>query len=59
MPSRKPIVQIVLNNSYHNKLKALAELDDRSISNMGNKIIERYIDDYEKIYGEIQIKKNN
>lgn len=54
MPSRKPIVQIVLNSKYYTKLKKLAEDEERSLSNQGQRIIEKYIDEYESKHGEIE-----
>lgn len=55
MPTRKPIIQIVLSETYTNKLRKLAEKEDKSNSKFGAKIIERYIDDYEKENGTIEI----
>lgn len=55
MPSKKPIVQIVLNTKYFSKLKKLAEQEERSMSNQGLRIIEKYIDEYKKEHGEIKI----
>lgn len=56
MPSRKPIVQIVLNSKYYTKLKKLAEDEERSLSNQGQRIIEKYIDEYESKHGEIELE---
>ena len=44
MPTRKPIIQIVLSKTYTNKLRKLAEKEDKSNSKFGAKIIERYIE---------------
>ena len=57
MPTRKPIIQIVLSETYTNKLRKLAEKEDKSNSKFGAKIIERYIDDYEKENGTIETQK--
>jgi predicted DNA-binding protein len=51
MPTKKPIVQIVLTNEYNEKLKQLASEQGRSTSNLGARIIEQYIDNYEAEHG--------
>lgn len=53
MPTKKPVVQIVLTNEYNEKLKILAKEKERSASAIGARIIEQYIDQYEKEHGEI------
>lgn len=53
MPTKKPIVQIVLTEKYHKKLKALADIEQRSASNQGARIIEKFIDAYELENGTI------
>lgn len=58
MPTKKPIVQIVLTEKYHKKLTAIAKQEDKSTSSQGAKIIEKFIDDYETQYGEIIIEEN-
>lgn len=55
MPTKKPILQVVLTNEYNKKLKALAELKERSSSSLGAKIIEQYIDEYEQEHGPITL----
>lgn len=55
MKKRNPIVQVVLTEKYYNKLVKLAEKETRSNSNQGARIIEQYIDQYEKEHGEIKI----
>ena len=59
MPTKKPVVQVVLEEKYYKKLKALAEPEKRSCSNQGARIIEKYIDEYEAEHGEIQIDKES
>ena len=54
MPTKKPIVQIVLSTKYFEKLKTLAEQEERSISAQGLRAIENFIDTYESIHGEIK-----
>lgn len=55
MPTKKPIVQIVLTEKYHKKLKQIARLEDKSASSQGAKIIEQFIDNYEAQHGEIDL----
>lgn len=55
MPTKKPVVQIVLTEKYYKKLKHLAALEDKSASSQGAKIIEQFIDNYEAQHGEIDI----
>lgn len=57
MPSYKPKVQVLLSEEYHRKFKALCEKDRRSDSVMGAIMIEKYIDDYEKENGKIEIEQ--
>lgn len=57
MPTNKPKVQTVITTKYFNKLKALAEQEERSISQMSAIMLERYLDEYEKEHGEINIEK--
>lgn len=56
MPTKKPVVQIVLSESYYKKLQMLGRKEDKSNSKIGAKIIERYIDDYEKENGAINFE---
>ena len=53
MPTKKPVVQVVLEENYYKKLKAIAEPLNRKISDQGRRIIEKYIDEYEKQNGPI------
>lgn len=57
MPSKKPRIQAVMNEEYYKKFKVLCERDGRTESNLAVRIIEKYINDYEKIHGEITIKE--
>lgn len=57
MPSKKPIVQAVLEESTYKKFKALCEKDERSGSKLAALIIKKYINDYEEIHGEIKIEE--
>lgn len=55
MPTKKPILQVVLSEKYNKKLKIIANSEERSASSQGARIIEKFIDDYEKEHGEIDI----
>lgn len=59
MPTKKPIIQIVLTEKYNKKLTYIAQEEERSKSNQGARIIEKYIDEYEEKHGEIPIDKTN
>lgn len=54
MPSNKKTAQILLSDKYRKKLIILGKKEDKSISAIGNKIIEKYIDNYEATHGEIK-----
>lgn len=47
MPTKKPKVQIILDENIYQKLKDITEQDKRSISQMGSIIIENYIKNFE------------
>lgn len=55
MGTNKPRIQAILEQEYYEKFSYLCKRDKRSESNLGKMIIEQYIDDYEKIHGEIKI----
>lgn len=57
MPTKKPRIQAILEQEYYDKYLYLCKRDNRSESNLGKMIIEKYIDEYEKIHGEIKIEK--
>lgn len=57
MGTKKPRVQIILDEIYYEKYKELCIRDDRSESKLGSKIIKNYIDQYEEIHGKIKIKE--
>ena len=58
MPTKKPVVQIVISDIYYKKLQTLGKKEDKSNSKIGAKIIERYIDEYEKENGAISLGTN-
>ncbi len=53
MPTKKPIIQIVLSKKYTEKLEYIAKREERSKSAQGARIIEEYIENYEAEHGEI------
>lgn len=55
MPTKKPIIQIVLEQKYFDKLKIIAAENDRKTSDQGRRIIEKFIDEYEQNNGAINI----
>lgn len=55
MSTKKKIVQVILEDDYAEKFIYLSKRDKRSASNLGAMMIENYIDDYEKIHGEIKV----
>ena len=55
MPSNKPSLQAVVSKETYNKVKYLAKNDERSLSQYTARIVERYIEEYEKQHGEIKI----
>lgn len=56
MPSKKPYIQIRSNESVIAKFSKLAEIENRSMSNLGEYIVKQYISAYEAEHGEIDIK---
>lgn len=59
MPTKKPLIQSVVRNITYNKFKKIAEIEERSISQLGAKAIEQYIADYEVQHGEIMLPTEN
>ena len=57
MPTKKPRIQAILETEYYAKYQHLCKRDNRTESNMGKMIIEKYIDEYERIHGEIKTDK--
>ena len=56
MPTKKPKVQIILDENIYQKLKDIAEQDKRSISQMGSIIIENYIKNFEAQHNRTEQK---
>lgn len=59
MPSTKPKIVIRTEQSTIDKFSSIAEQDNRSMSNLGEKLIKEYIRKYESENGEINIKVGN
>lgn len=57
MPTKKPIIQTVVSEELHKKFKLLAKKELRTDSQMANYIITKYINQYEKEHGKINITK--
>lgn len=55
MGTKKKIIQAILENEYALKFQYLTQRDKRSASNLASMMIEKYIDDYEKVHGEIKV----
>ena len=53
MPTKKPIIQTVIDEDTHNKFKEICRKEDRSESKMAAIIIKQYIEQYEKEHGRI------
>ena len=54
MPSKKPYIQIRTTTETITKFEHIAEVNNRSMSNMGETIIKDYIKAYENVHGEIK-----
>lgn len=53
MPTRKPVIQTVVEESIYNKFKEICNKEDRSESKMAAIIIKKYIEQYERENGRI------
>lgn len=53
MPSKKPTLQVLMDYEYSEKFEILCKKTKRSKSNMAQRMIEKYIDDYETENGPI------
>ena len=59
MPSKKPIIQAVIEEETYKKFKQLCVNDSRSASKLAGLIIKKYVNDYEAIHGEIEVREGN
>lgn len=53
MPTKKPVIQTVVEESVYNKFKEICKMEDRSESKMAAIIIRQYIEQYEQENGLI------
>ena len=53
MPTKKPVIQTVVDENIYNKSKEICNREDRSESKMAAIIIRQYIEQYEKEHGRI------
>lgn len=58
MPSKKPTILCRTSQEIKIKLENIAEKEKRSLSNLTEIIFEKYIEDYEKQHGTINIQNN-
>ena len=54
MPSKKPLLAIRTEEEIINKLQIIANKENRSLSNLGETIVKKYIAAYEKENGCIE-----
>lgn len=58
MPTNKNKMQYLLDDTYYQKFNALCKkLKRKSASDMTKYIVEKFIDDYEEIHGEIKVEE--
>lgn len=55
MPSNKPQLKAVIEQEEYNKFKAIAEAENRSISNLLQTLVKDKIKQYESEHGNIKI----
>lgn len=55
MPSNKPQLKAVINEEEYNKFKAIAEAENRSVSNLLQTLVKDKIKEYENEHGYIKI----
>lgn len=53
MPTKKPVIQTVIEENIYNKFKKICKKEDRSESKMAAIIIKKYIEQYEQENGRI------
>ncbi len=53
MPTKKPVIQTVIDENIYNKFKEICKKEDRTESKMAAIIIKEYIEQYEKKYGHV------
>ena len=55
MGSKKPYIQVRTTDEIISKFGIIASKDNRSMSNLGEKLIKDFIEEYEKEHGKIEI----
>lgn len=55
MPSKTPARGLRMQDELYLKLKAIAEREDRSYNQQAVNILKKYVEDYEKQNGEIDV----
>lgn len=58
MPSTKPKIVIRTDEEIVEKFSIIAEMENRSMSNLGETLIKNYIKEYERNNGEIKTTGN-
>ncbi len=58
MASKKPYIQIRTDQDTIIKFQHIADEDNRSMSNLGETLIKKYISNYEKENGNIETSTN-
>jgi len=53
MPTKKPVIQTVIDEEIYKKFKNICEKEDRTESKMAAIIIKQYVEQYEKEHGRI------
>ena len=57
MGTKKPIIQFILDETNYKKFQAICEKNERTQSKMSGLIVKNYIEQHEKLNGEIKIKE--
>lgn len=58
MPSNKPIIAVRTSNDIIEKMKVIADENNRSVSKEAELLIKKHIKRYEDDNGEIKIEEN-
>lgn len=59
MPTKKPIIQSVIDEETYEKFLKITKLEKRSKSQLGTIAIEKFVKNYEEENGKIDIKVGN
>ena len=58
MPSKKPQIKTVIDTETYEKIKKIAEKENRSMSNLLETLTKKFVQQYETENGEIKVQKN-